>query len=130
MNRRTIALATALSTALAAAAWAQDQTPAQNDTAPAPAGLATQVAPPPIPPPPPEPTTLSPVIWTENPDVVQRFAVDSDQARHMVNSALLKLTSAQDIGTAWTRLGITPQDIVGIKITTMGGPILSTHRPI
>jgi hypothetical protein len=132
MNRRTIALAAALCTALAVGAWAQDQTPAQNDTAPAPAGLASQLAPPSAPaaPAPPEPTTLSPVIWTENPDVVQRFAVDPDQARHMVNSALLKLTSAPNLATAWTRLGITPQDIVGIKITTMGGPILSTHRPI
>ncbi len=48
----------------------------------------------------------------------------------MVDSSLLKLTSASDLGTAWTRLGITPQDVVGIKITTMGGPLLSTHRPI
>lgn len=79
---------------------------------------------------PPQPLPLSPVIWTENPDVVQRFAVNGGMARQMVDSALLKLTSAPDIGTAWTRLGITPQDVVGIKITTMGGPLLSTHRPI
>jgi hypothetical protein len=70
------------------------------------------------------------VIWTENADVVQRFSVDGAAVREMVNAALLKLTSAQDLATAWTRLGITPQDVVGIKITTMGGPLLSTHRPI
>src|ERR1700690_3926753 len=51
-------------------------------------------------------------------------------ARKMVDRALLKITSASDLGTAWTRLGITPDDVVGIKITTMGGPLLSTHRPI
>ncbi len=51
-------------------------------------------------------------------------------ARAMVDQALLKLTSASDLGTAWTRLGITPQDVVGIKITTMGGPLLSTHHAI
>ncbi len=48
----------------------------------------------------------------------------------MVDRALLKLTSAPDTGTAWTRLGITPKDVVGIKITTMGGPLMSTRRPI
>jgi hypothetical protein len=73
------------------------------------------------------PVTLSPVIQTENPDVVQRFAVNAGMARSMVDRAILKLTSASDLGTAWTRLGITPQDIVGIKITTMGGPLLSSH---
>jgi len=76
------------------------------------------------------PPPLSPVIWTENSDVVQRFAVSGDEARSMLNRSLLKLTSASDIGTAWTRLGITPRDVVGIKITTAGGPLLSTHRPL
>jgi hypothetical protein len=80
--------------------------------------------------PPPAVPALSPVIWTENPDVVQRFAITGEDVREMVNRSLLKLTSAPDIGTAWTRLGITPRDVVGIKISTMGGPLLSTHRPI
>jgi Domain of unknown function (DUF362) len=48
----------------------------------------------------------------------------------MVDNSLLKLTSAPDVGTAWTRLGITPKDVVGIKITTIGGPLLSTHHPV
>jgi hypothetical protein len=79
----------------------------------------------------PEPPSLSPVIWSENPDVVQRFEVtDTERVREMVDRCLLKLTSAPDIGTAWTRLGITPADVVGIKITTTGGQVLSTHRPI
>jgi hypothetical protein len=105
------------------------QVPAQ-DTAPS--GLANPPAPPPVEatPPPPPPRTLSPVIWSENPDVVQRFNVNGDMARQMVDEAILKLTSAPDLGTAWTRLGITPQDIVGIKITTMGGPLFSSHRAI
>ena len=62
--------------------------------------------------------------------MVQRFSVNGTMVRLMVDEALLKLTSARDLGTAWTRLGITPQDVVGIKITTMGGPLLSTHRSI
>ena len=76
------------------------------------------------------PLPLSPVILTENPDVVQRFAVNPEMARSMVDRALLKLTSAPDLATAWARLGITPQDVVGIKITTMGGPLLSSHWPV
>lgn len=103
--------------------------PAQ-DTAPS--GLANQPAPPATnaPATPPPPRTLSPVIWTENPDVVQRFSVNGPMVRQMVDNAILKLTSASDLGTAWTRLGITPQDVVGIKIATMGREGLATHRPV
>jgi hypothetical protein len=108
--------------------------PAQN-TAPAPDGQAsddtvTISAPPPAPAAAPTLPTLSPVIVAEDPDVVQRFAVDPVRARDMLNRCLLKITSASDVATAWTRLGITPSDVVGIKITTAGGPLLSTHRAI
>lgn len=120
-RRKTVLLA------LAALIGVQLGAPAQD----APSGLANQPPPPvaatPVPPP---PRTLSPVIWTENPDVVQRFNVNGAAVREMVNRSILKLTSASDLGTAWSRLGITPQDTVGIKITTMGGPLLSTHRAI
>src|ERR1700677_308255 len=98
------------------AVWADDTVPT---------GLANQ--PPPTPPPapaPPAPTALSPVIWAENSDIVQRFSVNGAEARDMLNTALLKLTSSSDLATAWTRLGITPDDIVGIKIVTTGGPIM------
>jgi hypothetical protein len=80
--------------------------------------------------PPPLPPSLSPVILAEDSQVVQRFAVDEGRVREMVDTELLRLTSAPDIGTAWKRLGITPSDVVGIKISTMGGPLLSTHRPL
>lgn len=74
--------------------------------------------------------SLSPVILAERPDAVQSFSVDNGQARQMVNRALMTLTSAPDIGTAWTRLGISPQDTVGIKISTAGGAALCSHRAI
>jgi len=74
--------------------------------------------------------SLSPVILAERPEAVQEFTVDPQQARQMVNGALLALTSSPDIGTAWTRLGITPQDVVGIKISTAGGLGLSSHRSV
>jgi hypothetical protein len=97
----------------------------------APSGLVNPPAPPSTNAPAPPPVrTLSPVIWSEHADIVQRLNVDGAQARRMVDACLLKLTSASDAGTAWSRLGITPDDVVGIKITTMGGPALSTHRAI
>jgi hypothetical protein len=70
---------------------------------------------------------LSPVIISERPDVVQASGVDAGQVKQMVNRALMTFTSSPDIATAWQRLSITPQDVVGIKITTGGGPGLSTH---
>jgi hypothetical protein len=73
---------------------------------------------------------LAPVIIVQRPEAVQGFNADPAQVRQMVNRALLTLTSATDIGTAWTRLGITPKDIVGIKISTGGGPVLSTHQAL
>lgn len=74
--------------------------------------------------------SLSPVIVSERPRAVQEFTVDAAQVRDMVNGALMRLTSATDIGTAWTRLGITPQDTVGIKINTDGGQAMCTHHAL
>jgi Domain of unknown function (DUF362) len=76
------------------------------------------------------PQALSPVIIADRPSSVQNLTVDPTQVKPMLNRALLVLTSAPDIGTAWTRLGITPQDIVGIKISTAGGPALCTHPSV
>jgi hypothetical protein len=73
------------------------------------------------------PATLSPVILVERTSAIQGYVIDPVQVRQMVNGALMTLTSAPDIGTAWTRLGITPHDIVGIKISTGGGTAFSTH---
>src|SRR5260221_6119367 len=122
MNGYVIALAAGFFGVLAVGVPAQETAPSGLASSPAPSQAAS--------PPPPPPTSLSPVIWAENPEVVQRFSVDGGRVRDMVDRALLKLTSAPDTGTAWTRLGITPKDVVGIKITTMGGPLMSTRRPI
>jgi len=73
---------------------------------------------------------VSPVIFSERQGAVQNMNADPAQVKQMLNECLLKLTSAQDIGTAWTRLGITPQDVVGIKISTVGGPGLCTHHSL
>ncbi len=76
------------------------------------------------------PQSLSPVIISERPDAMQSFTADPQQVRQMVNRELLTLTSSTDVATAWDALGITPQDIVGIKISTAGGPGFCTHRAL
>lgn len=70
------------------------------------------------------------MIWTEDPDVVNRFSVNGPMVREMLDKCVLKIASATDLRTAWTRLGITPKDVVGIKITTTGGPLMSSHHAI
>jgi hypothetical protein len=94
------------------------------------AGLACGQTSNPAPAVPAPPPPLSPVIWTENPDVVQRFAVNAPQVREMFDRSLFKLTSSSDTGTAWKRLGIKPEDVVGIKISTIGGPLGATHHAL
>ncbi len=73
---------------------------------------------------------LSPVILAERPGAINQFTADPQQVTQMVNEELLKLTSAPDVATAWRRLGIAPQDVVGIKIATAGGSAFSTHHSL
>jgi hypothetical protein len=117
MKVRDAMLVAFLGAASGPAAWAQDLG----------GGTGTNAAPPEETPP---VVSYSPVILAENPDVVQRFAINPAEARGMVDREILKLTSAPDLGTAWRRLGVTADDIVGIKITTTGGPLLSSHWPV
>jgi hypothetical protein len=56
----------------------------------APSGLVNPPAPPSTNAPAPPPVrTLSPVIWSEHADIVQRLNVDGAQARRMVDACLL-----------------------------------------
>lgn len=70
------------------------------------------------------------VALIERPEAVSNFSPDSSQVRDMFNSALQSLTGQPDPAAAWKSLGIVPNDIVGIKITTAGGPVLSSHREL
>jgi hypothetical protein len=70
------------------------------------------------------------VVEVERPDAIQRFNVDPAAVRDMFSSGLKALTGQADTTAAWKSLGITPRDVVGIKISTVGGPLFSTHHPL
>ncbi len=73
----------------------------------------------------------SPVVIVERSEVVHNFTVDGASVRTMFRDALLQYTKQTSVKTAWTKgIGITPQDIVGIKISASGGPVMSSRKPL
>jgi len=70
------------------------------------------------------------VAVVQRPAAVQAFSIDGNAVRDMFSSALLTLTQQKSVPAAWKSLGITPQDVVGIKITTEGGPRFSTKSAL
>lgn len=112
MNRRLLAVLWLLvawcNGALCPAVWAQDA-----DTPPA----TTTTAP-------------SVVVQLERPSCVINFAPDPGSVRSMFQTGLLTLTGQPDSASAWKSLGFVPEDVVGIKIDTVGGVGLSTHQPL
>lgn len=73
----------------------------------------------------------SPVVIVERPAVVHNFAVDGDAVRTMFRDALLQYTKHSSVTAAWTKgIGIIPQDIVGIKISASGGPVMSSRKQL
>jgi hypothetical protein len=77
----------------------------------------------------PSPVT-STVVEVERPTAIQRFTVDPAAVRDMFSKGLKSLTGQSDAASAWKSLGVTSKDVVGIKITTIGGPLFSTHHPL
>jgi hypothetical protein len=88
-------------------------------------GMAAQ-APAPM----PAPIKKSRVVQIERPNVVQKFVADGPSVEEMFTQALLKLTGQSSPAQAWKSLGISSADTVGIKISTAGGQLLATHRPL
>ncbi|MDD2675879.1 MAG: hypothetical protein PHP75_00185, partial [Methylacidiphilaceae bacterium] len=75
--------------------------------------------------------TGSPVVIVERPGVVHNFTVDGASVRTMFRDALLEYTKQTSVKTAWTKgIGITPRDVVGIKIAASGGPVMSSRKPL
>lgn len=70
------------------------------------------------------------VVLVERPAAVQAFSIDGAAVRDMFSKALNTLTGKNDVAASWRALGITPKDVVGIKITTEGGPRFSTKRAL
>lgn len=80
----------------------------------------------------PTPTPIkqkSRVILYENPQLVERFKVRSDLISDAFNRSLLALTQKESVASAWKQF-INSEDVVGIKISTAGGPVVSSHKEI
>lgn len=69
------------------------------------------------------------VVLTERSDLVKRFQPDDAAIRAAFNRLLLAYTGQPSPAQAWLTL-VRPQDTVGIKISSTGGPLLGTHRAL
>ena len=76
---------------------------------------------------PPPPPARSRVVVSEDPSLVNRFYVDEDRVKDMFNRNLMAYARRRSVAEAWRSL-VDADDTVGIKINTLGGPVLSTHR--
>lgn len=72
----------------------------------------------------------SAVVIVERPAVVHNFSVDEGSVRTMFRDALLQFTKQASVQAAWSKVGITPKDIVGIKISASGGSVMSSRKPL
>ncbi len=79
----------------------------------------------------PEPVipAKSRVVISENPELVRRFQVNTARIPETFNKSLLALTRKSSIPQAWSQF-VSPDDVVGIKIVTAGGAVMSSHRSL
>lgn len=61
--------------------------------------------------------------------VVHLFKVDAARAARLVDAAVARLAGEREVGAAWRRF-VSPEDRVGIKISTAPGPVMSTRREV
>jgi Domain of unknown function (DUF362) len=73
--------------------------------------------------------TPSVVFVAHNPDAVSEFQVNSQIVHAMVDHLVLAVTGQPDVAKAWSSL-VSPHDIVGIKISAVGGELFTTHREV
>jgi uncharacterized protein (DUF362 family) len=64
-----------------------------------------------------------------NPDAITDFRVNAQLVHRMVNQLVLAVTGQADIAKAWSSL-VSPNDIVGIKISAAGGELFTTHHEV
>jgi uncharacterized protein (DUF362 family) len=69
------------------------------------------------------------VYVARNFDAIHDYQARPQAVERMVNRLVMAVAGKADIGEAW-RTMVTPQDIVGIKVSTDGGPLFSTHPAI
>jgi uncharacterized protein (DUF362 family) len=75
------------------------------------------------------PPARSKVYFSRQADAIDRFEENPAVVRRMVNNLVVAVTGQRDVAEAWKSL-VKPDDRVGIKISTTGGKVFSTHKSI
>ncbi len=107
--------------ALAGSSWGQ--TPPAAGEAPKESGKAANE------PAPPQAPARSEVYSIHNPQAIRDFVADAGTVHAMVDKLVLAATGKDNIGAAWRSL-VSPDDIVGIKISATGQAFGATHRAV
>ena len=84
-------------------------------------GVAAEETPPPAP--------LTKVFLAEYPAAVRGGEVNETAVRRMVDSLVMAAAGRPDVASAW-RVFVRPQDRVGLKVSTAGAPVSSTHPAV
>jgi len=70
-------------------------------------------------------------VLIERPQViVDEFGVNPDEVRRLFVRGLQAYTGETNVGSAWAKLGVARQDVVGIKINTAPGRVMGTRRAL
>lgn len=77
----------------------------------------------------PVPPPKSTVCFIQNDSAIADFKENPAVVRRMVDSVVMAATEKNDVAGAWRSL-VKPGDRVGIKISTVGGRLFSTHKSV
>jgi hypothetical protein len=78
---------------------------------------------------PAEPPPRSTVYAASDPAAIHQWAENREVSRRMVDQLVLAVTGHADVKSAWKSL-VQPKDVVGIKVSSAGGPYFSSHRGV
>ena len=74
-------------------------------------------------------STPSVVYVAHDSAAIDHYRTNSAVVHALVDRLVLAVTGQSDVGKAWRSL-VSPSDKVGIKISTAGGPLFTTHRDV
>jgi uncharacterized protein (DUF362 family) len=79
--------------------------------------------------PPAQKTEPSTVFYAQSLDAVEQFEENPAITRHMVDNLVRAVTGQASVAGAWRSL-VSPNDKVGIKVSTAGAPYCVSHRGV
>jgi uncharacterized protein (DUF362 family) len=80
--------------------------------------------------PPPLPTATPSLVFVDrDSDAITGYRVNGKIVHGMVDRLVMAATGQPDVGRAWASL-VSPNDIVGIKISAAGGELFTTHHEV